>query len=362
MRDKRDKRDPRDKRDQRDPWGFVHLSSRRSRHALFFTMIPTTRSTIDVCGKQFRAHQVLEPVRTEFARKIRELARDDHPRFRLPGPNPVSIERAHFPALRSAEYVVSEKTDGVRFVLSCFAYNDLKIVSITDRAANVYLFPLRKVPRALFQGTLVDGELAWNKKEKAFAFVAFDAVALAGVTVSHTSLYDRVIAMKKAFETHAPHADDPASFEIKSFVPLKLTAMIEPFLRDAAAKYDVDGVILTPAHEGVKYGRHFGLFKMKTKGRHTVDFKCDTEGRLSVYDPSSSGHVVVGQLIVGIPSEESIVECSHMSGGDPEVKYWKLEGVRKDKTTANDILTYKKTMLNMRENVTLRDLQDALVQ
>lgn len=325
-------------------------------------MIPTSRSTIDVCGKHFRAHQVLEPARTEFAQKIRALARDDHPRFRLPGPNPVSIERAHFATLRNAEYVVSEKTDGVRFVMACFAYNDLKIVSIMDRAMNVYLFPLRKVPRALFQGTLIDGELAWNKKTETFAFVAFDAVVLSGVTVSHTSLYDRVIGLKKAFETYARHPDDPASFEIKSFVPLKLSAMIEPFLEDASARYDVDGVILTPAYDEVKYGRHFGLFKMKTKGRHTVDFKCDTKGNLSVYDPKTKRHVKVGNVIVGIPSEECIVECSHMGGGDPVVKYWKIENVRKDKTTANDVLTYEKTMLNMRENVTLEDLKHAFVQ
>ncbi len=325
-------------------------------------MIPTTRSTIDVCGKQFRAHQVLEPARTEFSRRIRELARDDHPRFRLPGPNPVSLERAHFAKLRSAEYVVSEKTDGVRFVLTCFVHDGIKIVAIMDRAANVYLLPLRKVPRVLFQGTLIDGELAWNKKTEKFAFVAFDAVALSGVTVGHTNLYDRVIALKKAFEMYVPHPDDPASFEIKSFVPLKLSAMIEPFLREANARYDVDGVILTPTHDPVRYGRHFGLFKMKTKGRHTVDFKCDTQGILSVYDPATSHHVAVGQLVVGIPDEESIVECSHMGAGDVDIKYWKLENVRKDKTTANDVLTYEKTMLNMRENVTLRDLQNALVQ
>lgn len=268
----------------------------------------------------------------------------------------MSIERAHFSTLRSNEYMLSEKTDGVRFVLACFRYRDVKIAAILDRALDVYLFPLRKVPRALFQGSIVDGELAWNKTSGKFAFVAFDAIVLCGVTVSHATLYDRILALKRAFAAYAPHEDDPAAFEIKSFVPLRMTTMIEQFLHEAESKYDIDGVILTPARDEVKYGRHFGLFKLKTHGRHTVDFKCDTEGHLSVYDPKAGKHVVVGQLIVGIPAEESIVECSHMGGGDPIVKYWKLHHVRKDKTTANDILTYEKTMLNMRENVGLRDL------
>ena len=323
-------------------------------------MFPTERATIDVGGRVFRAHKVLDPARQEFVNIIRSLARDDHPKPRLPGPNPVSIERAHLQKLQSQEYVLSEKTDGVRFVLAFFKYRDVNIVAMTDRALNVYLFPLRKVPRALFQGSLVDGELAWNKATESFAFVAFDAIVLCGVTVSHTSLYDRIIAMKKAFEAYVPHAEDPAAFDIKSFVPLKMTELIDPFLHEAAVKYDIDGVILTPVHEEVKYGRHFGLFKLKTHGRHTVDFKCDTAGRLSVYDPKTRQHVVVGQMIVGIPDQECIVECSHMGDGDPIVKYWKLQHVRSDKTTANDILTYEKTMLNMRENVTLQDLKSVI--
>lgn len=319
-------------------------------------MFPTERSKVGVGHREFRAHKVLDPARAEFVDIVRALARDDHPRPRLPGPNPVSLERSHLRALHSREYLLSEKTDGVRFVLACFRYRDVKIAAIVDRALNVFLFPLRKVPKALFQGSLIDGELAWNKQTNSFSFVAFDAVVLSGVTVSHASLYDRVLAMKRAFSAYAPHDDDPAAFEIKSFVPLHAPALIDQFLHEVSAKYDVDGVILTPVHEEVKYGRHFGLFKLKTSGRLTVDFKCDTTGHLSVFDPKTRKHVVVGQLIVGIPDEECIVECSHMGGGDPIVKYWKLHHVRKDKTTANDILTYEKTMLNMRENVTLKDL------
>ena len=30
----------------------------------------------------------------------------------FPGPQPISIERKHFPILKGAEYVVCEKTDG----------------------------------------------------------------------------------------------------------------------------------------------------------------------------------------------------------------------------------------------------------
>jgi hypothetical protein len=220
----------------------------------------------------------------------------------------------------------------------------------------VYLFPLRKIPRPLFQGTIVDGELAWDKSRGAFAFLAFDAVTVSGVSVGHMPLYDRVIAMKKAFELHAPHEDDPAAFLIKNFIPLKTTMLIEPYLRTISEKFDVDGVILTPVLEEVRYGRHPRLFKLKTAGKHTVDFRVGDGGALGVYDPRTKQHVTVGQMMVGIPPDGTIAECSHMGNGDPSIRYWKLETVRADKKTANDVLTYEKTMLNMRENVSLKDV------
>lgn len=319
-------------------------------------MIPTVRATVQVCGKPFKAHHVMEPAATGIRNELRRLSLDDHPRSRLPGPNPVSIERADFQTLKTAEYVACEKTDGVRFVAACMRYEGLKIMVLVDRAMEVYLFPLRKIPRPLFQGTIVDGELAWDKSRGAFAFLAFDAVTVSGVSVGHFGLPDRIAAMKKAFELHAPHEDDPAAFSIKGFIPLKATTLIESHLREVSTRFDVDGVILTPVHEEVRYGRHPRLFKLKTVGKHTVDFIASSDGRLMVYDSRSKQHVAVGQMMVGIPAEGTVVECSHMGNGDPSIKYWKLETVRADKKTANDVLTYEKTMLNMRENIAMKDV------
>lgn len=320
-------------------------------------MLGTSRATLRVCGRDLTVHHVSDPNDADaIRREIAGLALDDHPRPRLPGPNPVSIEKSDLRTIREREYVVCEKTDGVRFVAACLRYKQLNLMVLVDRAMNVYLFPLRKIPRASFQGTLIDGELAWDKIDKKFVFLAFDAVTISGVSVGHLGFYDRLTSLKKAFRVHAPHPDDPAVFRVKSFLPRYIGFMVKSHLETIADRFDIDGVILTPVDEEIRYGRHPRLFKLKTN--HTVDFLSGQDGALLVYDPKSKTHVTVGQMIVDIQPPGTIVECSHMGGGDPDVKYWKLSEVRRDKKTANDVLTYSKTMLNMREKMTLEDVLD----
>lgn len=318
--------------------------------------IPTERTFVDVGAHKFKAHLVLEPAAGAIREEIQRLSRDDHPRPRLPGPSPVSIERSNFETLQKSEYLVCEKTDGVRVIAACIRYAGVKLMVVMDRALQVYLFPLRKVPRPMFQGTILDAELAWDKLAGKFALAVFDAVVVSGVSVSHVSVYDRLIGASKALAAYAPHPDDPALVFVKSFVPLHAPALIRPFLDTISERFDVDGVILTPTRDPVVYGRHMSMFKLKTKGRHTVDFMVGKNGELQIFDSKSKRHVTKGQMMFDIPPAKTIVECSHMGNGDPDIKFWKLVTVRVDKNAANDLVTYEATMKNMRENLCLDDV------
>lgn len=309
---------------------------------------------------------------------------------RFPGPNPVSLDRSHFGALRRQPYYVCEKTDGVRHALVCCRLpapterGFHNVCALVNRAMAVYLLPIQRLPRAAYQGTVLDGEVAWNREAGAWEYVAFDAPCVSGVPVRNEPLVERMGAlhciMKVYRGTGGVHERDPLALVPKAFY--SSIKDYEAALPALTRRYEVDGLILTPANPGCVYGQHAELFKLKTK--HTVDFLVVQGDLLAVYDPRAqggNGHTVVGRLEphdrTQIPPQPgAIVECSAASqpgsfcaagpfpppGGREQLGIWRLLGVRTDKTTANNMTTYTKTLLNIVENLTLDDLRTIFVK
>ena len=342
--------------------------------------LPTRRDVVaTVSGRPFETHRVLDPAAADILSTVRRLtmAEDAAPGpFKFPGPLPVSLERADVPKVRTEDYVACEKTDGTRFALVCVMQSGLKIAALVGRGGDVSLLPLRHVPKAMFQGTVLDGELAFEKPgvthpDGRFVFVIFDAVAVSGVAVGHMTLYERLRAVKVALSHHRADPKDPATLEIKSYVSMRAPMLVRSHLDAQSARFDVDGIVFTPCADPVRFGRHRGLFKLKSK--HTVDFLVGRTGRgpaflggpaLMVYDHQSRVNTVVGVLAKSAtngsmneyPPEGTVVECTHSAGGDERYGEWNLVAVRADKTTANDLETYRRTMFNMRENMCLDDV------
>ena len=52
--------------------------------------------------------------------------------------------------LLAQTYAVTEKTDGVRALLFCTTYRDLKVCLLIDRAMKLFVAPLRCVPAAWY--------------------------------------------------------------------------------------------------------------------------------------------------------------------------------------------------------------------
>lgn len=311
-----------------------------------------------VAGHALESHAVRVPDVDAILRVVRDLTTSDANHRRFPGPSPVSMERADVRRLRPEEYVACEKTDGCRFLLACLRHRGLNLAVLVDRKMSVHLLPLRHVPDALFEGTVMDGELAWDKGPGGpggFAFLIFDAMAVAGVPVGHATLPDRMRAAAAGLHAYRPAADDPARLELKTFVPV---ADVAERLRTAVERFDVDGVVLTPVADPVRVGRAPRVFKLKT--HHTVDFLVgDDRGLYAFAGGGGAHHVKVGRIAGGDDADVrsgDVVECTHAARGDPTCDLWFVVGKRTDKTTANDLLTLDKTMLNMRENLTVDDL------
>lgn len=315
-------------------------------------------------------HKITDPVYLTAVRGVvRDLSHDDCRNPRFPGPNPVSLDSGHFARLAGEPYYVCEKTDGVRYMMACCTMEappdqrahrqTVNVCALVDRALNVYLLPVGHLPKAVYQGSLFDGEVAFNRRSARWEFLIFDALYVSGVPVLESGLRERLDAVHRVLRVYSAACSgggggDPLALRVKNFVAASKLVDFERMLPELRESYDIDGVILTPALPPVTYGRHHGMFKLKFDSRHTVDFLVAADGRgLSVFD--GGGHSQVGTLAQAAPPG-SIAECALAAPGTTR---WTVVTLRTDKATANDMYTYQKTMLNMRENLTLDHVRQA---
>jgi hypothetical protein len=311
--------------------------------------IETARETLTINGEKISMHRLVGASATEIVKQMMELGMDDHKIPRLPGPNPVSIERKDFEKLKTKKYVIAEKTDGVRFIMMFTRLFGFKVCTIIDRSMSSYLVPLKAIPRVLFQGTLFDGELTIDKQGKK-CFILFDAVVVSGVTVSQLDLGSRLVAMRRGLKDFKMHPADPVELRMKAWTELGDVNAAKSKIAEASNIYHTDGVVLVPKDDPVFYGRNFDFFKMKPQGTHTVDFiLMDNNGTIGIYDPRSKRDVAIGKVSCTYQAGV-VVECEIVNNA------WRVVGVRTDKNQSNDMLTYEKTMLNIRENIQLHEL------
>jgi len=175
-------------------------------------------------------------------------------------------------------------------------------------------------------------------------------VVVSGVTVSQLDLGSRLVAMRRGLKDFKIHSNDPVELRLKSWSELSDVNAAKKKIAEANNIYHTDGVVLVPKDDPVVYGRNFDFFKMKPHGTHTVDFVImDNTGTIGVYDSRSKRDVAIGK-----------VSCTYQAGVVVECEIinnvWSVVGVRTDKNQSNDMLTYEKTMLNIRENIIVDEL------
>ena len=128
----------------------------------------------------------------EIINYVKEVfgVRDD----RFPGCQPVSIEFKHFPTLRQYDYVVCEKTDGVRNFLVFTTVAGRRVSALVDRSFKVTPTPLN-APKQAYDGTILDGEL-YDK-----TFLVYDAIMVEAIPVGGWNFLQRLDSIQKFTKT-----------------------------------------------------------------------------------------------------------------------------------------------------------------
>jgi hypothetical protein len=247
----------------------------------------------------------------------------------FPGPQPVSIERRHFPILKRRPYVVCEKTDGVRYLLTC---DDTKTCSLVNRA-----FEVTHVAINLPRGTILDGELVECRDAKKL-FVIHDAVLVRGENVTQMSLTDRLAKAKSVIRTIVRTSKSPFGLVVKTMTPLEEFDKVP-----LEYPYETDGLVFTPVDEPVRTGTHETMFKWKPRDRITIDFLVRGTD-LYIQERGQ----LIKEAAINMPHKypaDTIIECDYRELGWTPVK------VRTDKTYPNNRRTFLRTLVNLREDI-----------
>ena len=262
---------------------------------------------------------------------------ESHDPTRFPGPQPVSIERRHFPLLKRQPYYVCEKTDGVRYFLVSIDSG----VYVVNRAFNTEQVKIR-IPK----DTLLDGELVKTKAGK-MLFVVHDAVRAKGERLLDLPLDQRLEKARAVTKGIIKTAQAPFEVRVKTMVPLE-TANFDL----NSFEYETDGIVLTPINEPIRMGTHETMFKWKPRDRITIDFQIKNGIELWVQDrgePYKEAELHGSNIRKDLP-DGTIVECGYGDVG------WFVEKIRTDKTHANNRRTYFRTCVNLRENIQLQEI------
>ena len=269
----------------------------------------------------------------------------------FPGPQPISIERKHFPILKKGAYVVCEKSDGVRHVLVSLLFGDKKMCVLVNRAFTIYIVPLN-LPKVAYQGTILDGELVDD------VLLVYDAVCISGVDFRARNLFERLKGAESVVSGILRMKTDPISVHIKTFYNIKDFKVFQSEYLPSLT-YKVDGLVFTPVHEPIRIGTHDTMFKWKPRDLNTIDFQAKKWGNVKwgLYVSEKGRLIFESELsLEKTPdwiTEDCIVECQYMC--DEEPRWWKPVGLRIDKKHPNNRMTFYRTLVNIKENIQISE-------
>lgn len=277
----------------------------------------------------------------------------------FPGSQPVSIEYRHFNILKSNQYVVCEKTDGVRFMMLVFLYNNKKQCVFINRALDMYICPLN-FKMDVYKGSILEGEMYGD------VFMIYDILLSCGENVSNCDFLTRLKSIEKIKKMFTCLKYDPVKLKIKTFhVMNEYKQFLEEYLPTVTDT--IDGLIFTPVNDAVKKGTHETMFKWKPRDKNTIDFQVkrgtnawrlyvQEKGKL-IYE-SEIPYAMVPENARTWIEENTIIECQYMFNDIP--MWWKPVNRRYDKTFPNSRRTFYRTLVNIKEDISITDFLECI--
>jgi hypothetical protein len=307
----------------------------------------------------------------------------------FPGPQPVSIERKDFTKLQQYKYYVSLKLDGVRFLMYFIKdKNERSQCIIVNRALNFFNINI-KCEENIYNGTLFDGEVIFNKTDNKWYFYIHDALVLCGNKINKLTHSVRLNDTKCCIQTYidngnagnndnAKNNDNGTDIKNTLIISVKefyefsnFNNFVEKVYSSSNNVYN-DGLIFMPENLPVISGTQYSMLKWKPEDKHTFDFLIkEVEIGLEVYvyhmgnikqfanihNKTDEGKTFIDMVkSMDKYKNECIVECSF----NKEINNFTPLLIRTDKTHPNSLRTIERTLFNINENIKIEDFAKLL--
>jgi hypothetical protein len=227
-------------------------------------------------------------------------------KYRLCPCIPVSVMQSDAKLLKSPDhfFVWSPKTNGVRyFFIATTQQTSFQCSALINRANQMFLFSQLALPKAWYEGTVLDGEwielndnrtfVPWatavpavKTKKKQYCFMIHDCLLVNGRTCGEYHYLIRLqLAQMLVEHYYATVSAEKIPFEFR-VKPVERPKHIVPLLQKIPTlDYDTDGLICTKVEcAAISYnllgqpkknrmGQTFSIKKWKQSVNHTVDFQ-----------------------------------------------------------------------------------------
>lgn len=290
----------------------------------------------------------------------------------FPSSNPISVSRRNLDLLSSQRYLVTMKSDGIRYLLFLTTRqgstydNPLPVALMVDRSRTMYEVEMLAPEDYFLKDTILEGELVWRQPdERMLLFLVFDSIVVQGERMSHRPFEERLrraeACVRFSEDLHAHiHEEDvhdkveqancivPASYDpsivmrSKNFVDHIHSDRL--WKESSDVEHRVDGLILQAARMGYTFGSALDGSVLKWKDASSVDLQgtslCTSDGQL----PSelAGRRVVVDSSSRIVPNDDEVVEYV-VSVTEAEVTLFAIRR-RPDKLSANSLFVVERTV------------------
>lgn len=303
----------------------------------------------------------------------------------FPGSNPVSMSREGLGHLKHGEYLISLKSDGVRYVLLCTTRpgtDDDGVALLIDRAWNMYEVEVVAPADFFLKRTVLEGELVWEQPDGVrMLYLVFDCIVCKGALMTQKSFYERLECAQSVTKSSAELSALPTNqveemaLETDSIVfvhyepqvvckPKRFIAIehaLHLWESRADADHRVDGIIANRATDPYVCGSALHGCAFKWKEFSTVDVQ-GVPPALRLRDAPLPSRVA-GRSVELLPShivapgDDAIVEYL-VTVTETEVRLFAMR-LRSDKLDANTLRVFELTVQDVSDHVSVCELTSA---